>query len=171
MGLIKIQTDDPESLSKGPEFPLITPGKHLFVVANRPAVEATNDPEKTNQVIKVELRCQDEDENKGRAIFDNFLIVTDTSTEKQQTTKRIHDAKLAQFVASTGLKTMDQIKAGEEFDVAETEGKSLNAVTGNPLEEVYPKELDEHGKAIKKPRSRVKQYLFEAQGNPEVSGS
>ena len=161
MGLINITTDDPESLSEKTSFPLITPGKHLFVVGNKPVIEAVNDPDSTNQIVKIEGVCQDEDENKGWRVFDNFLIVTDASTDKQKTTKKIHDAKLAQFIASTGLKTMDEIKAGEGFDVSETEGKHFNALINNPLEEVYPPELDENGNKKKAPRTRVKQYLFE----------
>lgn len=161
MGLISISTDDPASLSEKASFPLITPGKHLFVVANKPAIEPVKDEASTNQILTIDAVCQDEDENKGRHVFDRILVVTDASTEKQQTSKRINDARLAQMVASTGLRTMDQIKAGEGFDVAELEGKHFQAITGNPLEEIYPPELDDQGNKKKEPRSRIKQYLFE----------
>ena len=161
MTLIKITTNDPESLSEKRSFPLITPGKHLFVVANKPVIEAVSDEESTNQIIKLDFVCQDEDENKGRHVFDNILIVTDVSTDKQKTSKAINDPKLAQFIASTGIKTMAQVKAGDEFDVSETEGKFFSAITGNPIEEVFPEELDAKGAKKKEPRSRIKQYLFE----------
>lgn len=175
MGLISITADDPESLSEKRSFPLITPGKHLFVVANKPVIEPVSSEDSTNQIIKIDAVCQDEDENKGRHVFENIIIVTDLSTEKQKTTKAINDPRLAQFIAATGLKTMDEIKARAEFDVSETEGKFFQAVTANPIEEIFPPELDAQGNKKKEPRSRIKQYLFEeaakegqdAPANPE----
>ncbi len=167
MGLISITADDPESLSEKRSFPLITPGKHLFIVANKPVIEPVSSEDSTNQIIKLDFVCQDEDENKGRHVFENIIIVTDLSTEKQKTTKAINDPRLAQFVVATGLKTMDEIKARVEFDVSETEGEHFQAVIANPIEEVFPKELDANGNAKKEPRSRVKQYLFEPEDTQE----
>jgi len=82
MGLIGITTDDPESLSEKRSFPLITPGKHLFVVANSPEIGPVAAADSTNQIVKIDAVCQDEGEDKGRHVFDNFIFVTDLSTRR-----------------------------------------------------------------------------------------
>jgi len=173
MGLIKITSDAPDDLFKPHEFPVLPAGKHLLIVANKLFVGDVKDPASTNKIIALEARCQDEDANKGMVVFDNFLIVTDISTDKQKKTKEIHDAKLAQFVVSCGVLTQAQLKAGEEFDLDDFEGKVFNAVTKVAMEDVYPPELDREGKPKKAQRAAIKQYLFEDEGdvsNPEMSG-
>ena len=91
IGLIKITTDNPEELFERPKMPLITPGKHLFVVAKLTMSIAASG----NKVLKLEARCQDEDQNKGLPCFDNFVLIENPQTEDDKTTKRIHDSRLA----------------------------------------------------------------------------
>jgi len=160
MTLVKITTENPEDLFKSPEFPVLPAGRHLFVVANELEVSQSSgdDPK---DMIKLEARCQDEDENKGVPVFDNFLVIASPRNDKEETAKKIHDAKLAQFVVACGVKTREELSQGMEFDLAELNGKFFQAISKVSLVNVYPEELDEHGKPKKVARASIKQYLFE----------
>lgn len=160
MSLIKITPDNPEDLFRPPEFPTIKPGKHVFLVANELEVSQSSgdDPK---DMVKLEARCQDDDENKGLMVFDIFLLIGQTFDEKSATAKKIHDAKLAQFVVACGATTAEKLTNGEEFDLADCNGKDFAAITAVRMAPVYPEELDDAGKPKKAPRSYIKQYLFD----------
>lgn len=159
MALITINTADTNELFKSPEFPVLKSGKHLFVVANK--LQLTIKEDTGTKMVKLEARCQDEGAEKGIPIFNNFLVIDAPQTEGQATAKRIHDAAFAQFTVSCGVKTVDQIKAGEGIDLDAFEGKFFNALTNIVNEPVYPQELNEQNQPIKKPRAKFKQFLYE----------
>lgn len=165
MPLINITAEDPEELFKAPEFPVLPAGKHLFLVANQIEIadSSTGIP-----MIKLEARCQDEDENKGMVVFDNFLLYKSAITDNEITSKKINDAAFAQFVAACGLKTPEQIKAGEQFDTEDLNGKYFDAESVVRLENIFPTELDEHGKPKKAPRASIKKYLVPEEEAPVV---
>jgi len=168
MMLIKITAEDPEELFKAPEFPVLPAGKHLFLVANQMEITQTNtDPPKDQ--IRLEARCQDDDESKGMVVFDGFLLYKDAITDKEITSKKINDAALAQFVCACGVLTVDQMKAGEEFDIEDLNGKFFNAESVVRLENVYPEELDENGKPKKAPKASIKKYLVPAEEAAEAT--
>lgn len=158
MPLIKITADDPEELFKAPEFPVLPAGKHLFLVANQMELKDSKDG---IPMLPIEARCQDEDDNKGMVVFDNFMLYTSitANTDKLIMAKKINDAALAQFVCACGVKTEAQIKAGEEFDIDDINGKYFNAITVVRGENIYPEELDDYGKPKKAPRASIKKYL------------
>lgn len=159
MPLIKITTDDPEELFKAPEFPVLPAGKHLMLVANQMEIKDSNSG---IPMIPLEARCQDDGEGKGMVVFDNFMLYTSetANTPNLITAKKINDAALAQFVCACEILTVDQMKAGEEFDIEDLNGKYFNAETVVREAEVYPKELDEDGKAKKAPRANIKKFLI-----------
>ena len=159
MGLIKIESETPEDLFKPMEFPVLPQGKHLFIVANK--LEITVVEESGNDLIKLEARCQDEDDNKGTVVFDNFIIVKDPQTDKHRKGQKMHQAKFAQFVAACGVATPEEIAAGVEFDLDDFEGKVFQAVSRVSMEPVYPAELDENGNPVKARRASIKQYLHD----------
>jgi len=161
MSLIKIVSDTAEELFDPFEYPVLPPGKHLFIVANALETKPASDPASTNLVIGIEARCQDEDGNKGMVVFDNIVIVTDDSTSKAKKTKEIHDKKLAQFVAACGVLTPDEIKSGTEFDLADFKDKPFQAESKTAMEKVYPPELDAAGNEKKALKASIKQYLFD----------
>lgn len=161
MGLISITSSNPEDLFKPFEFPVLPPGKHLFVVANELEIKPASDPESTNQVVGLEARCQDEDGNKGMVVFDNFVFFTDPQTEKEQKGQAIHQARLAQFIVACGVKTPEEIKAGAEFDLAECKDKVFYAISKTSMEKVFPPELDALGQPKKALKASIKQYLYE----------
>lgn len=160
MSLIKITPDDPEDLSKPPEFPVLPAGNHLFLVANALEITQSQGDDPKNMIM-LEARCQDDSEDKGMVVFDCFLLIDQATDEKSATSKKIHDAKFAQFVCACGVSTMEDLKAGKEFDFSDCNGKFFNAETKVSLVDVYPQELDENGKAKKAPRASIKKYLFE----------
>lgn len=160
MSLIKITPDDPEELFKPPEFPVLPAGDHLFLVAN--SLEITQSSgEIPKNMIMLEARCQDDDENKGMVVFDCFLLIDQATDDKSVTSKKIHDAKFAQFICACGVSNQEDLKAGKEFDFADCNGKFFNATTKVALEPVYPSEIGEDGKPIKAPKASIKRYLFE----------
>lgn len=161
MALITINTADANELFKSPEFPVLKSGKHLFVVANKLQLSIKED--NGNKFIKLEARCQDDGSDKGIPIYHNFMVIDAPQTEGQATAKKIHDAQFAQFVVSCGVKTVEQIKACEPIDLDAFEGKFFSAVTSITNEPVYPQELDDQGRPVKKPRARIKQFLYEAE--------
>ena len=166
--LLKITAEDPEELFMTPEFPVLPAGKHLFLVANPLEVTQSSGDDPKN-MIKLEARCQDDDENKGMVVFDIFLLIDTPHDAKAATAKRIHDAKFAQFLVACAVTTVEDIKAGKEFDISECHGKFFNAETKVSLDPVYPLELDENGKPKKAPRASIKKYLFESTGSTEAA--
>jgi len=164
MSLISIKSDAAEELFDPFEYPVLPPGKHLFVVANDLETKPASDPASTNLVIGVEARCQDEDGNKGMVVFDNIVIVTDDSTSKAKKTKEIHDKKPAQFVAACGVLTPEEIKNGVEFDLGDFKDKAFQNKSKTAMEDVFPPEIDAAGNKKKALKASIKQYLFD----PEV---
>ena len=160
MGLIKITPENPEDLFKPVEFPVLPAGKHFFLVANELEITQTSGDDPKN-MVKLEARCQDDNENKGMVVFDNFLLIESPTTDKEATAKKIHDAKLAQFVCACGVMTQEDLKAGKEFDLADCNGKFFTAESKVSLEPIYPPELDEAGKPKKAQRASIKKYLFD----------
>lgn len=168
MALISIQSECPEDLFKPPEYPVLPAGQHVFVVANELEVTAVSDPGSTNQIIKLEARCQDDDENKGIVVFDNFVLINNPTTSKQELGKKINDARLAQFAAACAVATQEEIAQGAEFDLSDFKEKFFAAVSAVQLVDVYPVELDSStGKPKKRAQAVIKQYLFEQQENEE----
>lgn len=164
MTLINITAENPEDLFKDPEFPVLPPGDHLFQVANQMEIVQTKGDESKGilpkDMLKIVGRCQDEVEGcKGVQIFDNILIIKDATSDKEITSKKIHEAKLAQFVAACGVKTPEQIKAGESFDIEDCNGAFFNATSVVKNEDIWPQELDELGKPKRAPKASIKRYL------------
>lgn len=166
MALISITTDDPDALDRAPVFPVLPSGKHLFVVANR--LEVTQS-EKGNDVIRLEARCQDEDDNKGMVVFHNFVFIKDPVTDGQKKSLEINNGQFAQFTAGCGVATMAHIKAGGKYDLDDFEGKFFNANSAVKLEDTN--ELDEAGNKIKQRRASVKQFLFCVEEEETEEGS
>jgi hypothetical protein len=160
MGLIKITTEKPDELFKAPEFPVLSAGIHSFVVANDLKVTQTKG-DVPKDIIKLEARCQDEGAEKGMAVFDNFMLITTTTDEKSEQAKKIHDAKLAQFIVACGVMSAVDVASGKEFDLADLKGKIFQAETKVGLVDVYPEELDDAGKPKKVARASIKKYLFD----------
>lgn len=152
MGLVQIDTGNPD-LFEPPVFKQLTPGKHLFEVVNDLVVEATAKADSKNNIVKMEAVCQDEDENKGRKVWDNFLIVEDVTTEKGQMSRKINQAKLCQFTVACGVRTQENIKTNGDIPLDEFKGKRFEAITKQTS---YINAAGE-----KKDKSEIVRYLFD----------
>ena len=159
--LINITVDDSDALFKAPEYKFLPAGVHLFLVGNGPlAVEVVESS--GNDIIKLQARCQDDDENKGTVVFHNFVFIKDPQTDGQRKSVEINNAQLAQFTAACGIATVDEIKAGTKFDLDDFTAETFfRAETVVKNENVFPEELDEDGKPKKAPKASIKRFLFE----------
>ena len=159
MSTVKIDTTN-EDLFKPYAPPILKNGKHLFEVANDLCVQPTDSPDSSNLVIKVELRCQDEDDDKGKPVYDNIVIIADATTEKGQKAKEINEARLAQFTVACGVLTQEQIKAGEDIPLERFKGQRCDAIT--KIETSTNPNTGQQQQA-----SKISRYLFE--GEEETS--
>jgi len=126
MGLVEIDTSNPD-LFKPMEFKVPPKGKYLLEVGNDLVVEQSKSSD--NHIVKAELRVQDDGEFKGSVIYDNFVIIADTSTEKGRTSKRINEARLCQFAVACGVRTQEEINEGKGIPLDEFKGKVCEAIT------------------------------------------
>jgi hypothetical protein len=110
-------------------------------------------------MINCEFRCQDEDANKGIAVFENFVFIKDPQTDGQKTSLQINQSNFAQFTVACGVATQAQVAAGEDFDLDDFERKVFEAISVVKMED--SQELDDNGKPIKTRRAKIKKYLFE----------
>ncbi len=151
MGILEIDTGNPD-LFKPFEFKTLPKGKHLFEVANDLIVEPASKSD--NNVVKVELVCQDEDDNKGTRVFDTFTIITDTSTDKGRKAQAINQGRLSQFAVACGVKTQAEIREGSGIPLEEFKGKCCEAIT-----KVVP--YTDPATQESKTKGQIVKYLFE----------
>jgi len=163
MSLVEVDIGNPD-LFKVMSFRTISAGKHLFEVENDVVVEPAKSSD--NNVIKVTLVCQDEDENKGSKVWDNFTIVENPQTQKQLTSQKINQARLCQFAVACGITTQADIEAGGGVNLSLLKGSRCEAITKmEPYSDLN--ELDGDGKPVIKQRGKVVRYLFKPQKTSE----
>lgn len=154
MGLVEVDTGNPD-LFKPYEFKVLPAGKHLLEVANDLVVAAAAPPS-PNSVVKVELRCQDEDENKGTVVWENFTIIAAPQSEKERTSQKINQGRLAQFAVACGVKTQAEIEGGSGIPLEPFKGARCDAIT---RVESYKDPNTQESKT----RAKVGRYLFAAE--------
>lgn len=152
MGTVEVDLGNPD-LFKPYEFKVLPAGKHLLEVANELVVAAAAPPSENN-VVKVELRCQDEDENKGTVVFENFTLISNPQSEKEITSQKINQGRLAQFTVACGVKTQAEIEAGSGIPLEEFKGKRCEAII--KIESYKDQKTQED-----RQRAKVVRYLFE----------
>jgi hypothetical protein len=127
MESIKVDVSNPD-LFKPPEFKVLPPGIHLFAVSEltgpAPAKEGPN------LVIKCDFRCQDEDDNKGLAVFENLVIVTETPNAKAVTARDLNQRRMVQLCLACGVTTQQQIEETGELPIMQCAGQFFKAQTG-----------------------------------------
>jgi len=153
METLKVDTSNPD-LFKPPEFTPLTPGIHLFVVTSMTDPEPSKTEGSSNLVIKMEARCQDEDsQDKGRAIFENFVLVENPTNPKEVTTQKINEQKMVQFCLACGLTTKSQIEeTGVIPNLQNSVGNYFKASTGVRVNKYMGEE---------RRQAYIKKYLFE----------
>jgi hypothetical protein len=155
MDTIKVDTSNPD-LFKPPEFPILPAGIHTFAVSELSDFESAK--EGMNLVCKLEATCQDEEpaENKGVKVFENFVLITEPSTSKQVTAKKLNEQRMAQFCLACGVTTKDQIEATGELPIKACSGQFFKAQTGTRLDKYHKEQTGET-----RQQSYIKKYLFE----------
>lgn len=143
MGMLNIDTSNPEELLKKRVFEPVPVGVYVFEVANDLVV---TDSKSTpgNKVVKIELRVIDDGEFKGRKVFDNLVILKDLEKKKKT------EWKIAQFAVSCGVCTKDTL---DEINLELFKGSICKAEVGIQTSE-YQGET--------KKKNVVKNYLIEA---------
>lgn len=150
MPTIKVDTSNP-NLYDAPEFPTITPGIHLFAVADISDPEPAQNSD--NLVISCQFRCQDEDENKGLVVFERFVLI---SPEKQDTksvkARQINQQTMTTFCLACGVTTKDEVEQTGELPLMNCKDQFFKAETG-------VKNNTYQGQTTK--QSVIKKYLYE----------
>ena len=152
MGTIEVDLGNPD-LFKPFKFKAMPKGKHLFEVENDLEVTPSGNPESENLVIKCVFVCQDEDENKGSKIWENFVLIVNPVTDGQIKAKKIHQANLCQFAVACGVLTQDEIESGAGIPLEEFKGKRFDAITK------VENSKDEAGND--RQNTKIARYLFE----------
>lgn len=150
MEAIKVDISNPD-IFKPPEFKVLPPGVHTFVVAKLGDFEpAKSGP---NLVAKVEYRCQDEDPDcKGIVVFENFVQVVDITDSKMATCQKINQQKMVQLCLACGVTTKQQIEETGEIPLMDCRDEFFKADSG-VKNNTYLGET--------KKQSYIKKYLFE----------
>ena len=151
--IVNVDTSDPD-LTKPYEPKVVPAGKHVFVVANDVKVEPCKDS--PNQIIKIELRCQDESEFKGTPVFDNIVLITIPVTDGRRKSVKIIQGRLAQASISLGIKTEADFAHGDgAIPLDQFKGMVCEAIT-KVVNNEYPV-----GSKNFTPQAEVVRYLFE----------
>ncbi len=139
MVILNVDTSNPDLLDR--KYDPIPKGIYIMEIENELVVEdSKNTP--GNQIVKVELRVMDDEEYKGRKVFDTLVISSDPETAKKC------EWKIAQIAISSGICTKETLKDG--VDIGELKGKVCNVKIG-----VKPKTDEYDAKNV------VKEYMYE----------
>ena len=150
MESIKVDTTNPD-LYKPPEFPVLSPGIHLFAVAKLSDPEpGKSNPD--NKVISCEFRCQDEDANKGMVVFERFVLMDpNNQSEKAAKGRKINQQNMTTFCLACGVTTKDEIAETGELPLMKCRDGFFKAET-NVVNNTY------NGQTRK--QAQIKKYLF-----------
>ena len=151
MGMIEIDTGNPD-LFKPMEFKVCSKGKHLFEVANDLVVEPSKSSD--NNLISAQLKCLDDGDDKGATVFDRFVLMADTTTEKGRKAQQINQGRLCQFAVACGILTQEEIKNGSGIPLDKFKGSTCEAITKVCLN--TDPNTDEQ-----KQRAEIVKYIFE----------
>ena len=150
MEALKVDVSSPD-IFEPPEFKVLTPGIHTFVVASMSEFEKCKTSE--NLVSKLEYRCQDEDPDcKGLVIFENFVLVTDASSPKMATCQQINQKSMTQLCLACGVTSKQQVESTGEIPLEQCREGFFKAQTG-------VKNNTYNGETKK--QAYIKKYLFE----------
>ena len=137
MTVVNIDTTNPDNFQARKPIPA---GKYVFEIANDLVVTAAKPPS-TNNIIKVELRCADEGEHKGRVVFDNIVL-----TKKAE-------FKLCHLALAAGTQTKDEMSSGIDLELFK--GQMVEVEVS-----LEPPRKDPVTGVIYDESNRVKRYIF-----------
>lgn len=138
MSIIKIDGNN-ESNFTG--FKLLHPGAYCFEIANEPEVKKSS---KGNPMIAVELRCADDGEFKGCAVFDNIAITPRS------------EFRVCHLALAAGTQDKEDIKS-RGVDLSLLPGKIVEAEIG-----IQPARMDPATGNTYREKNIVRRYIFDA---------
>ena len=139
MSLVKVNTANPKNFEKR-DFTPMPKGQYVFEIANDLVV--TKAKSSDNNIIKVELVCQDEGEYKGKMVFDNIAL-----TKKAE-------FKLCHLVLAAGTQTKEDMQEGVDLDLLK--GRRVEAdIT------VQPPRTDPSTGDLYPESNKVQRYIFD----------
>ena len=142
MTVVKVDSSNPENY-KPFEFKLLPKGAFNFEVANDLVVQQAKTS--SNKIIKVELRCTDEGENRGIAVFHNIVL-----TPKKE-------KELVHLALSCGTQKAEDIQQNG-VDLSLMKGRICRAEV-----DVQPATTGEDGTSYRA-KNTLFRFLFDAQG-------
>jgi hypothetical protein len=145
---IKVDVTNPD-LFKPPEFRVLKPGLHTFVVAKIGKFEPAQ--KGSNLVCKAEFRCQDDGDEKGLVVFENFVLIQDTSGEKAKTARRLNQQRMVQLCLACGVTTKDQVAATSEIPLLSCENQFFKAESNVQTKKYMGEEQT---------RAKIRKYVF-----------
>ena len=120
---------------------LLNPGTYTFEVANDPVVAKAKSSE--NNVVSVELRCQDDGEFKGQPVYDTITL-----TPKAE-------FKLCHLALAAGMQTKEDIK-NDGVDLSLLKGSTLSAdIT------IEPGGTNPQTQQQYRDKNRIERYIFD----------
>ncbi len=114
-------------------------GRYTFEIANDPVVSKAKTSD--NNVVSIELRCIDEGEYRGSAVFDNIPITPKT------------EFRLCHLVLAAGSQTKEEMQA-DGIDLSLLRGKVVEAEVG-----IEPPSVSPTGRRFGE-RNRIERYIF-----------
>ncbi len=149
--MIDVDVSNPD-LFVAYELKILPPGKHLFEVGNNVEVVPCASPSENSKFV-VEAICQDEDENKGTKVFDNFVLIKNPTTDGHQKAIKINQGRLCQLAVACGVRTKEDIMGGKGVSLEELKGCTFEAITK------IVSYIDKQGQS--KQKAEIVKYLFE----------
>ncbi len=138
MTVVNVDASNPSNFQTRKPIP---GGKYVFEIANDLVVEKAKSSD--NNIIKVELRCDDDGEHKGSVVYDNIVL-----TKKAE-------FKLCHLVLAAGTQTKEEMASG--VDLALLKGEMVEADIV-----LEPPRKDPATGAMYDESNRVKRYIFDA---------
>ncbi len=143
MAVVNIDATNPDNFQARKPLPA---GKYVFEIANDLVVTQAKPPS-VNKLIKVELRCADEGEQKGRVVFDNIVL-----TKKAE-------FKLCHLVLAADSQSKDDMANGIDLELLK--GCMVEAEIS-----LEPPRKDPITGQMYDESNRVKRYCFEPDAVP-----
>ena len=137
MTVVTIDSTNPSNFQMRKPIPA---GTYVFEIANDLVVSKAKSSE--NNIIKVELRCNDDGEHKGSVVFDNIAL-----TKKAE-------FKLCHLVLAAGTQTKEEMSSGIDLDLLK--GRMVEVEVS-----LEPPRKDPVTGQIYDESNRVKRYCFD----------
>ncbi len=137
MPVVNIDATNPDNFQPRKPIPA---GKYVFEIANDLVVVKAKSSD--NNIIKVELRCADEGEHKGKIVYDNIVL-----TKKAE-------FKLCHLALAAGTQSKDEMASGIDLELFKGQMVEADVTLEPPRKDTATGQIYDES-------NRVKRYIFE----------